>query len=75
MPAKLLPTARFAATNHYATTGQPITADELAARLSLPTQTARRLLDILATTDPTPATPTPTPVNGAPVTALTGGAR
>src|SRR6266511_1358436 len=75
VPANLIPAARFAATNHHATTGQPITADELAARLSLPAHTARRLLDVLATTDPTPATPTPAPVNGAPVASLIGGAR
>ncbi len=72
VPANLIPTARFAATNHYATTGQPITAHELAARRSLPAHTARRLLDVIATTDPTP---TPAAVNGASVTSLAGGAR
>ncbi len=73
--ANLIPVARFAATNHHATTGRPITTDELAARLSLPDQTARRLLDILAATEPTPATPTAAPVNGVPVALPIGGAR
>jgi hypothetical protein len=49
VPAHLLPTARFAVVNHRQTTGQPITADELAARLSISPIVAGQLL---ATVDP-----------------------
>lgn len=49
VPAHLLPTARFAVVNHRQTTGQPITAAELAARLSISPTLAGPLL---ATVDP-----------------------
>jgi hypothetical protein len=44
VPAHLLSTARFAVTNHQQTTGQAITADDLAARISVPTAMAARIL-------------------------------
>jgi hypothetical protein len=64
VPAHLLPTARFAAVNHEQTTGRTITADELAARMSITPGTARALLHTI--TEPTPP-PTPARVNGAAV--------
>jgi hypothetical protein len=51
VPAHLLSTARFAVTNHHQTTGQPITAADLAARISVPTATAVRILRELDTDD------------------------
>ena len=62
LPAHLLPTARFAVTNHQATTGRPITAPELAARMSVTPDMAGQLLTLF---DPEP--PTTTRVNGAAV--------
>jgi len=56
LPAHLLPTARFSTVNHQQTTGRAITADELAARMSIPADTARRLLAVLADEN-TPAAP------------------
>jgi hypothetical protein len=44
VPAHLLPTARFAVVNHEQTTGQPITADDLATRMSIPPAIAGQLL-------------------------------
>jgi hypothetical protein len=61
VPTHLLPTARFALVNHEQTTGQEITADELAARMSIRSEVARQLLEHL---NPR--------ING---TALTGGAK
>jgi hypothetical protein len=64
IPAHLIPTARFAVTNHEVTTGHPITAPELAARMSIPAATADRLLAQLRAenTDPVPVR-----VNGFPI--------
>ena len=47
VPAHLLSTARFAVANHANTTGATITADELAARMNINTELARRVLDNL----------------------------
>jgi hypothetical protein len=44
LPTHLLPSARFAATRHANTTGQTITADELATAINIPADTARQLL-------------------------------
>jgi hypothetical protein len=66
-PAHLLTVARFAVNNHEQTTGRPITAAELAARMSVTPAVAGQL--ITAITGP----PTQ-PVNGTAIT-LTGGAR
>ncbi|MGK5738508.1 hypothetical protein [Micromonospora sp. URMC 103] len=64
VPAHLVPTARFVIGRHEQSTGRPITADELAALLSVGPDIARELLHTL--TGHTPA------VNGTPVA---GGAR
>ena len=64
VPAHLLPSARFAATNHQATAGRPITVDELAARISVSPAVAGQLLALVDQ----PANP-PVRVNGY---ALTG---
>ncbi|RQW98684.1 DUF2637 domain-containing protein [Micromonospora globispora] len=64
VPAHLVPTARFAIRQHEQTHGRPITADELAALLSVTPGIARELLHTI--TGHTPA------VNGTPVS---GGAR
>ncbi|MBQ0894670.1 hypothetical protein KBX37_16450 [Micromonospora sp. U56] len=48
VPAHLLPTARFAAVQHEQTTGQPITAGELADRLSIAPAVAGQLLTTIA---------------------------
>jgi hypothetical protein len=63
VPAHLLTGARFALAQHEQTTGRPITADELAARMSLTTAIAGQLLATLG--QPTPAAPAR--VNGTPV--------
>ncbi|MGI5519333.1 DUF2637 domain-containing protein [Micromonospora sp. CA-259024] len=63
VPAHLLPTARFAIRQHEQSHGRPITADELAALLSVTPAVARELLHSI--NGHTPA------VNGTPV----GGAR
>ena len=62
VPAHLIPTARFAVTNHEVTTGQPITADQLAARMSISAAVAQQLLAQLRG-DTTPAA-SPARVNG-----------
>jgi hypothetical protein len=81
LPTHLLSGARFAITNHQATTGQPITRDQLAARMSITPDMAGQLLTALAdhpTPDPTPsltvapampamAGSSPIRVNGTPV--------
>jgi hypothetical protein len=67
LPTHLLPAARFALTNHEQTTGRPITADELAARMSISPDIAGQLL---ATIDQ-PAPAIPGHINGATI----GGAR
>jgi hypothetical protein len=67
VPAHLLPSARFAATNHQATTGRPITSEELAARISVPPAVAGQLLTLVNQPGTTPAR-----INGH---AITGGAR
>jgi hypothetical protein len=59
VPTHLIPTVRFAITQHEQATGRPITVDELAARLSLSPAVAGQLLATL-----TPAT---TPINGTPL--------
>ncbi|GAA4718907.1 hypothetical protein [Phytohabitans rumicis] len=65
VPMHLLPTARYAMVNHRQTTGQPITAAELGARLSISPDIAGQLLTELGE----PATPNmpalPARVNGA----------
>jgi hypothetical protein len=69
IPAHLVPSARFAVTNHEQTTGRPITADELAARLSIAAPLAASLL-----ADLNPNTPTTIAhANGS--TTAVGGAR
>jgi hypothetical protein len=67
-PAHLLHTAHFAVVNHEQTTGQPITADQLAARMSVTPHVAGQLLAAIT------GHPTPAPINGNPV-AFAGGAR
>nr|WP_239088344.1 hypothetical protein [Planosporangium mesophilum] len=63
-PAHLIPGARFALAQHEQATGRAITADELAARMSLTPQVAGQLLTALGQ----PAAPaTPARVNGHPV--------
>src|SRR5437762_1388813 len=62
VPAHLIPTARFAVTNHEVTTGLPITADQLAARMSVSAAVAEQLLAQLRD-DTTPAA-LPARVNG-----------
>jgi hypothetical protein len=61
VPTHLLPTARYAVVNHRQTTGQPITADELAGRLSINPETAGQLLAELGE---------PARVNGTPIEGL-----
>ena len=53
VPAHLLPATRFVAVNHQQTTGQHITADELATRMNVAPDLARQLLH--AIDEPTPA--------------------
>ena len=60
VPEHLVRPARFAATNHQATTGRPITAEELAARISVPATVAGELLTLVNPTG------TPARVNGSP---------
>jgi len=62
IPAHLLPAVRFATVTHQQNTGQAITADELATRLNIGAEVARRLLLALRTED-TPAA-APAAVNG-----------
>jgi hypothetical protein len=84
IPAHLRPTAQFAIVNHEQHTGQPITVDELAARLAITTDLAGALLaDLQPTPPPTaqaaahPAPQPPARINGAAVLdgISTGGAR
>jgi hypothetical protein len=53
VPAHLFPSARFALVQHEQATGRPITADELAARMSVSAPVAGQLLAELGH----PATP------------------
>jgi hypothetical protein len=62
VPTHLLPVARFAFVHHEQTTGRPITADELAVRMSLPLAVAAGLLAELQ-----PDQGEPVRVNGVPV--------
>jgi Protein of unknown function (DUF2637) len=68
VPARLLPAARISAVQHRQTTGQAITADELAMRLSTTPAIAGQLLAAIGSPPQVPAR-----INGTPV--LTGGAR
>jgi hypothetical protein len=68
VPAHLLPSARFAATNHEHTTGRPITPEELSARIGITPAVAAQVLTHLGASTPTPAR-----INGTAIT--TGGAR
>jgi hypothetical protein len=68
VPARLLPAARISAVQHRQTTGQPISADELAMRLSTTPAIAGQLLAAIGSPPQVPAR-----INGTPV--LTGGAR
>ena len=68
VPARLLPAARISAVQHRQTTGHPITADELAARLNTTEAIAGKLLAAIGHPPQPPAR-----INGTPV--LTGGAR
>jgi hypothetical protein len=68
VPARLLPSARFAATNHEHTTGRPITPEELSARIGITPAVAAQVLTHLGASTPTPAR-----INGTAIT--TGGAR
>src|SRR5207247_2275898 len=63
VPAHLVPPARFAATNHQQTTGRHITAEELSARISVPTAMAGELLALF---DINPPATTAARVNGFP---------
>ena len=67
-PAHLLPVARFSIVQHEQTTGRPITADELAMRMSVPVPVAGQLLTAVRGDHPAPR------INGRTPT-LTGGAR
>ncbi|MFB6396176.1 hypothetical protein [Polymorphospora lycopeni] len=49
VPPHLVPTARFVVVNHEQTTGRPITADELAVRMSVTPAVAGHLLDTVNT--------------------------
>jgi ribose/xylose/arabinose/galactoside ABC-type transport system permease subunit len=68
IPARLLPAARISAVQHRQTTGEHITAGELAARLSTTPAIAGKLLAAIGNPSQTPAR-----INGTPV--LTGGVR
>jgi hypothetical protein len=63
VPTHLLSAARFAAISHEQATGRPITAGELATRMSISTEVAAALLATLTSGD------TPARVNGTPITA------
>jgi hypothetical protein len=67
LPTHLLPAARFALTNHEQTTGRPITADELATRMSINRDLAGQLLANVTES----TTSVPGHINGAAI----GGAR
>jgi hypothetical protein len=55
VPIRLLPAARISAVQHRQTTGQPITADELAARLSTTEAVAGKLLAAIGSPSQAPA--------------------
>jgi hypothetical protein len=65
LPTHLLPAARFALTSHEQATGRPITASELAARMSITPDTAAALLATLTGNN---TANTPAPVNGSAIT-------
>jgi len=67
VPAPLLTSARMAAFAHHQATGQPITADGLAAHLNLPPTLAGTLLHHLDGTGTPGTTPSVTAVNGTPI--------
>lgn len=50
LPAHLVSTARFAVDNHAATTGELITAKDLAARMNIDSELAHRVLDAVGQT-------------------------
>jgi hypothetical protein len=52
VPAHLLPSAKFAATQHHHTTGQTITAEQLATAINIPHDTARQLLPLVTEIPP-----------------------
>jgi hypothetical protein len=64
VPTHLIPTAQFAVVNHEQTTGQAITADELAARMSITPATAGQLLAVI-----NPPAAAPARINGTPLPA------
>jgi hypothetical protein len=66
VPARLLPAARISAVQHRQTTGQPITPDQLAARLNTTEAIAGKLLTAIGVSQ------APARINGTPVL---GGAR
>ncbi len=68
LPPQLLTGARMAAFTHYQATGQPITADRLAAHLDIPPTVAGTLLHHLDGTGTTGTTPSVTAINGTPIT-------
>ncbi|AEV87188.1 hypothetical protein ACWT_6174 [Actinoplanes sp. SE50] len=67
VPAHLLPAARFSVVQHEQTTGQPITADDLALRLNITPAVAETLITTIRDTNPAR-------INGH-IPTLTGGAR
>lgn len=68
VPAHLIPGARFAVTNHEQTTGRPITAGELSARIGVTPALASQLLTLVNADEHTAVNPGPaTRVNGTPV--------
>ena len=71
VPAHLLTVARFSIVNHEQTTGRPITADELAVRMSVTPAVAGQLITAITGAQSAPINGTP--INGTPVTV--GGAR
>ena len=67
LPAQLVTSARMAAFAHHQATGQPITADGLAAHLNLPPALAGTLLHHLDGTGTPGTIPSVTAVNGTPI--------
>ncbi len=65
VPPHLVSTAQFAVTNHHSTTGGTITPHELAARMSISTDLASRLLSLVDLPGPKPVVTTGT--NGTPL--------
>jgi hypothetical protein len=66
VPTHLLPTARYAVVNHEQTTRQPITTEQLAARLSITPAIAGQLLHTINPPAALPARINGTPIGGAP---------